>query len=95
MTSKIEEPEPGERYRHFKGEERIYEIITVARDCDNPEKKLVIYRNLYLTGNLQFGTIWARSLEDFCGEKIFDKDEEHGGKKYKKGDKVKRFTFIE
>lgn len=78
-----EEPKPGERYRHFKGEEKIYEIIAVAKNCDNPEKKIVIYRNLYLTEDLQFGVIWARSLENFCGYKTLEN-----------GAKIKRFTLI-
>ncbi|MEK6913787.1 MAG: DUF1653 domain-containing protein [Nanoarchaeota archaeon] len=78
----IEEPKVWERYRHFKGEDKIYEVIAVARDCNNPEEKSVIYRNLYETEEIPFGTIWFRSLEDFCSYTELN------------GKKVKRFTLI-
>ncbi|VVB82971.1 Uncharacterised protein [uncultured archaeon] len=78
----IEEPKSGEKYRHFKGEDKIYEVIVIARDCDNHEKKFVIYKNLYETEEIPFGTIWSRSLEDFCGYKEVN------------GEKVKRFILI-
>ena len=62
-------PEVGEKYVHFKGTDKIYEIVGVARDCENPSNEVVIYRQLYPTENFPIGTIWSRSLEDFCGEK--------------------------
>ncbi len=33
------------KYRHFKGKD--YEVIGVARDCENPGRELVIYKALY------------------------------------------------
>ncbi len=77
----IEEPKPGEKYRHFRGEDKIYEIIAVARDCDNPKKRYIIYKNLY-ESDFPRGTIWSRPLEEFCGYKEIN------------GQKVKRFTLI-
>lgn len=69
------------RYRHCKGKE--YEVIAVARDCDNPQKKIVIYEALYACEEFPYGQVWTRSLEDFVGFKNID------------GEQVKRFTFIE
>ena len=71
----------GERYRHFKGGE--YEVVAVARDCEDVDKEVVVYRALYATEDFPFGQIWTRSLEDFVGFK--EKDVE----------KIKRFSLIE
>lgn len=68
------------KYRHFKGSE--YEVIAVARDCEDPEKKVVVYRALYASEDFDFGQVWTRSLEDFIGFKEVD------------GKKVKRFEHI-
>ncbi|MBU4308618.1 MAG: DUF1653 domain-containing protein [Nanoarchaeota archaeon] len=70
----------GEKYKHFKGGE--YEIVCVARDCENPENKIVIYKSLYEAKGFPEGTIWARGLEDFCGFKELN------------GEKIKRFVKI-
>lgn len=82
----MEEPKPGEKYQHFKGEDKIYEIVTVSRDCDNPNEKYVNYRSLYNTEDnteeFPKGTVWSRSLEDFVGFKEMS------------GKKIKRFTKI-
>jgi len=69
-------------YRHFKkGDE--YEVLWVARDCENPQRKIVVYRGLY--DHPQFGpnAVWTRDLEDFVGFKEMPD-----------GKKVKRFEFI-
>ena len=81
MKNKMEEPKAEERYRHFKGGE--YEIVTTARDCDNLDKFLVIYKSLYDSETFPRGTIWSRSLEDFVGLKELN------------GEKIKRFTRIQ
>lgn len=83
----MNEPKAGEIYRHFKStpkKEMTYRIVAVALDCENPSQKLVIYEQLYEGEEFPSGTIWKRSLEDFCGDKIFED-----------GKKVKRFTLIE
>lgn len=79
----MEEPQSGEKYRHFKGEDKVYEIMAVARDCEDPQKKHVIYKSLYEKEDFSKGTIWSRPLEDFIGFKELD------------GNKIKRFTKIE
>jgi hypothetical protein len=66
-TIKMNEPKSGEKYRHFKGGE--YEIICIAKDCDNPEKKFVVYKSLYSKNDFPEGTIWIRELSEFLGEK--------------------------
>jgi len=68
------------KYKHFKGGE--YEVIAIARDCENPEREIVVYRALYASRDFKVGQIWIRSLEDFVGFKVVD------------GEKVKRFEFI-
>jgi len=77
----MEEPKPGEKYKDSRKEDEVYKIISIARDFNNPEKKFVIYRNLYETIDFPIGTIWSCSLEDFCN--------------YYKGIKIKRFIKIE
>lgn len=76
----MREPKPGEKYIYFKGADKIYEIIAVARNSDNPEEKLVIYKSLYNDKVFSKGTIFSRSLENFCGFKELEDK------------KVKRFT---
>jgi hypothetical protein len=87
----MEEPKPKERYLHFKGKE--YEVIAIARDCDNPERKIVVYKQLYESQN-PFGTIWTRSLEDFLGNKEFKEETNILGRIFKPGEKVKKFQKI-
>ena len=78
----MQEPKPGETYQHFKGKEKLYKILEIARDCENSEKKIVIYEQLY-ESDFPKATIWARSLEDFTGYKILEN-----------GNKVKRFMLV-
>ena len=68
--------EAGERYRHFKGGE--YEVVSVARNCDDAEQEVVVYRALYGDGG-----VWVREKAEFEGDKIFED-----------GRRVKRFELI-
>jgi len=68
------------KYKHFKG--GIYEVIMVARDCEDPEKEVVVYKALYTSEDFGFGQVWTRPLEEFIGFKEID------------GKKIKRFEFI-
>ena len=52
----------GEKYRHFKGGE--YEVVGVARNCDDASQEVVVYREL--SGS---GKIWVRELGEFEGFK--------------------------
>ncbi len=74
----------GATYQHFKGPEKLYEIIALARNCEDPEEVDVIYKQLYNTPEFSSGTVWRRSFVDFCGEKVLER-----------GKKVKRFTLVE
>lgn len=76
----MEEPKPRETYLHFKGLD--YEIIAVAQDSDNPEKKSVVYKSLYGGERFPIGTVWSRSLENFLETVDF------------RGEKIRRFTKI-
>jgi len=55
----------GERYRHFKGGE--YEVVSIAKNCDNENQLVVVYRALYGDGE-----VWVRLLEEFIGYKEVD-----------------------
>lgn len=77
---------PGDYVAHFKHinlsdnndnpMKYLYQIDTIARDCDDPRKAIVVYRQLYSEGDLKEGTTWARSYKDFASEispyKYFD-----------------------
>jgi hypothetical protein len=65
-------------YKHFKG--NLYLAIMLATDCEDIEKKMVVYVSLYENQKSQ---VWIRPVEDFMGEK-----------KLEDGTNVKRFTFI-
>jgi guanylate kinase len=52
--------EPGQRYRHFKGD--LYEVITTALHSEN-YCPLVVYKNL------STGDVFARPYDMFCGKK--------------------------
>lgn len=88
----MEEPKTGERYLHFKGNN--YEIISIARNCDNPNNRIVVYKQLYETKEFPFGSVWVRGLEDFMGEKEFQEDTTIKDRKFRKGEKVRKFTLI-
>jgi hypothetical protein len=77
---KPQEPKQGEIYEHFKGGK--YKIIAVARNCEYPEKKVVVYEALY-EGDFPMGTVWLRLLEDFLGFKELN------------GKQIKRFVRID
>jgi len=77
-------PQPGERYRHFKGEDKLYEVIGLEIDTDSNEGGLrVAYTNLYDSVRYPRGTRFSRSLEMFCDEVEVN------------GEIVKRFTKVE
>lgn len=76
----MEELHVGGKYKHFKGKE--YRVLSLARDCENPERMLVVYQALY-DSDLGKNVIWTRELNDFLGHKEQD------------GKKIKRFTFVE
>jgi hypothetical protein len=75
----MREIKEGQKYRHFKGKD--YEIIGVARDCENAEQRVVVYKALY-NSEFGLGQIWIRTLEDFLGTKEIE------------GKKVKRFELV-
>lgn len=77
---------PGDYVAHFKHinlsdnndnlMKYLYQIDTIARDCNDPHKAIVVYRQLYSEGDLKEGTTWARPYKDFASEispyKYFD-----------------------
>ena len=66
-------------YRPFKG--KLYEVIAVARDCEDHDKEFVVYKQLEDT-EFKRGQVWIRSLEDFLGTKEVN------------GEKVSRFKYV-
>lgn len=59
-------PQPGEKYRHFKGNE--YEIITVGKHTETHED-MVVYKALYEN---EVAQIWIRPLAMFLDMKKND-----------------------
>ena len=56
----------GGKYKHYKG--NFYEVITVARDSEEPQKELVVYKALYNSPEFGPNQVWVRSKEDFLAE---------------------------
>jgi len=65
-------------YKHFKDHQ--YLALTLATDCEDIEKRYVVYITMYENEN---GTVWTREVTDFMGYKTLEN-----------GDKVKRFEFV-
>lgn len=80
MTSEM--PRREQVYQHYKGAEKLYEVIAIARNADNPNNLEVVYMSLYEDSKYPKGTIWTRSLEEFVGFVMQD------------GTKIKRFTLL-
>ncbi len=74
-------PETGEKYRHFKG--GVVEIDCVARDTDEPKRRLVAYHYTEDNEGNHLGDYWARSLDEFLEFKELN------------GEKIKRFKKLE
>lgn len=60
-------PQPGEKYRHFKGKE--YEIVGIANHSETLEE-MVVYKALYDEGQL-----WVRPLPMFLDMKETEEGE--------------------
>ena len=56
----------GGRYKHYKG--NLYEVIGMARDSEDPQKQLVVYKALYDSPEFGNNQVWVRSKEDFLEE---------------------------
>ena len=72
-------------YRHFKGENKIYEVLGTAMHTET-EEELVIYRALYDDKMVKNGDMFARAIKMFLEEVPKDK-KNPTGQKY-------RFEFI-
>lgn len=51
----------GASYKHFKN--KLYKVIDIVKDCEEPDRQLVIYQALY--GSKEK---WAREYNDFLSE---------------------------
>ena len=77
----MEEVKVNGKYHHFKGKD--YRVVALARDCDNPQRILVIYQALYESADFGKAQVWVREAADFLGNK-----------KLENGTVVKKFTFV-
>ncbi len=77
----MEEIKTGDKYRHYKNRDHIYEIVGVAKHSETLEE-LVIYKALYESEEFDYGAIWARPKEMFLGNVFVD------------GKEIKRFQKI-
>lgn len=69
----------GAKHKHYKG--NLYEVIAIAKDSEDPQKELVVYKALYNSSEFGKNQVWVRSKEDFLGkvtknEKTFFRFEE-------------------
>jgi hypothetical protein len=67
-------------YKHFKGKK--YEVIGVARDCDDVNMEYVVYQAQYKSEEFGDNQLWIRNINDFLGTKEVN------------GQIVKRFEYI-
>ena len=56
----------GGKYKHYKG--NIYEVIAIARDSEDPQKEVVVYKALYNSPEFGKNQIWVRPREEFLEE---------------------------
>lgn len=73
-------------YTHFKGANKVYEVIGKARHTETNEE-LVIYKALYTDENVKEGDIFARPIDMFL-EKVPENKENPTGQVY-------RFEYVE
>ncbi len=67
-------------YKHFKGKK--YEVIGVARDCEDINKEYVVYRALYNSEKFETNQLYIREINDFLGTKKVNRQ------------MVKRFEYL-
>lgn len=58
LKEKPSVPQPGSRWKHFKG--TVYTVDAISRDCENPNRFLVVYSD-------SDQNVWVRELSDFLG----------------------------
>ncbi|MFH0857121.1 MAG: DUF1653 domain-containing protein [Candidatus Magasanikbacteria bacterium] len=68
-------------YQHYKGPEKLYEVIGVGRHSETLEE-FVVYRALYTSEEFGPNQLWVRPLQNFL------RPVEQDGKT------IPRFTFI-
>ncbi|MGI0141530.1 MAG: DUF1653 domain-containing protein [Candidatus Micrarchaeales archaeon] len=68
------------RYKHFKG--KMYEVLGIARNSENPGEEFVVYRALYKSEEFGDSAMWIRPKAMFL-EKV-EKD----------GKIISRFKYI-
>ena len=68
------------RYRHFKG--KLYRVIGIGKNCENPDEEFVIYQALYKDDKFGDDQIWIREKKMFLENVTID------------GKEVARFEFI-
>lgn len=73
-------------YRHFKGVEKLYEVLGIAKHTET-EEELVIYKALYNDDKVKQGMIFARPINMFL-EEVPKEKENPTGQKY-------RFEYVE
>lgn len=71
----------GQKWAHYKHPEREYEIIGIARNSNNWEEEMVVYKALY-AAEMPYGQLCVRPKKEFFD--IIEKDKK----------KVQRFTLI-
>ena len=68
------------RYRHYKG--KMYRVLGVARNSENPKEEMVIYMALYSSREFGKNQLWARPKKMFLEKVSVD------------GKRVQRFSYV-
>jgi len=66
------QPKKGEVYRHSKGGR--YVILCLAHNSNDPVQQMVVYQSLTDSFSYPVGTIWVRTLTEFCTPGRFVKE---------------------
>ena len=77
----MEEIKAGDKYRHYKSKDHLYEIVGFARHSETLEE-MVIYKALYESEDFGKDVLWVRPKEMFLENVIFE------GKEVKRFEKV-------
>lgn len=72
--SKPNEIMNGKVYRHYKG--KLYKVIAMGRDSEDPSIKLVIYQGLYNCPTFGQNPIWCRTYSMFIENVFIDGKEQ-------------------
>lgn len=58
----------GKKYRHYKSDEKTYEVVSITDESTNGLIPTVNYKQLYSSPEYPEGTLWSRLRSEFEGQ---------------------------